>query len=121
MYKEFSEWLEKVLAAGLPEKIVAVNFNLYEEVDYYWSMQLVGTASFEEEDEDWACDEVFSTGEDLYRWRQDTDWKLVLCEGVNMVREYLEKGTYSGVLKEYQAVGIGFVDGDIKVLYRNPG
>lgn len=119
MYQEFSKWLERVLALGLPDEIIAVHFNLYEEANHNWSIQFVGTGSFDEEDEDWACDEVFSTGEDLYRWKKDTDWESALEEGVHMVQEYLAEGTYADMLKKYRAVGIGFVDGDIEVLYRN--
>lgn len=38
----------------------AVNFNLYENGNNQWSMELVGTSNFDAEYSDWACDEVFA-------------------------------------------------------------
>ena len=36
---------------------------------------------------------------------------------ISLVNEYLSSGKYAGKLKEYQAIGIGFVDGDLQILY----
>ena len=36
---------------------------------------------------------------------------------IGLVNEYLSSGKYAGKLKEYQAIGIGFVDGDLQILY----
>lgn len=35
-----------------------------------------------------------------------------------MVRKYLEDGKYANMLKGLQAVGIGFVDGEIEILHQ---
>lgn len=118
MYIDFEMWLNRILQENLPIDAVAVNFNLYEEVDSNWSIQLVATERFDEEDEDWVCDEVFTTGEDLFSWQQDTGWEEILDISTEMVNAYLEKGKYADDLKKYAAVGIGFVDGDVSILYR---
>ncbi len=44
----FSAWLDETLAQELPEDIVAFNFNLYEDDEHTWSVELVGFGSFED-------------------------------------------------------------------------
>ena len=36
-----------------------------------------------------------------------------------MISEYLENGKYGNILTAATAVGVGFVDGDIDIIYRN--
>lgn len=36
---------------------------------------------------------------------------------IQLIKKYLEQGAYSNILKNYQAVGIGFVDGDIEIVF----
>ena len=36
---------------------------------------------------------------------------------IDLLNEYLSFGKYAGSLKKYQAIGIGFVDGDLHILY----
>lgn len=47
----------------------------------------------------------------------ESDWKLMEEFFVGLVNEYLSFGKYAGKIKEYQAIGIGFVDGDLHILY----
>ena len=47
----------------------------------------------------------------------ESDWELVETFFIGLVNEYLSSGKYAGKLKEYQAIGIGFVDGDLHILY----
>ncbi|MFR5870103.1 MAG: hypothetical protein ACLUFF_07545, partial [Acutalibacteraceae bacterium] len=61
--KDFFRWLDGICAAGLPGTIQAVNFNLYEDEHDAWSVEMIGAPSFEEDNDDWACEEVFSTRE----------------------------------------------------------
>ena len=64
------------------------------------------------------CEELFTTGEDLFTWREETQWEAVLETGKGLVMQYLTEGHYADKLKQYEAVGIGFVDGDVYVLYK---
>ena len=59
--KDFFEWLDLILKNELNSEIKAINFNLYEDTDNKWSVELVGTFSFDKDNDDWACDEVFTT------------------------------------------------------------
>ena len=117
MYNEFEAWLDAALAVDLPENIAAFNFNLYEDGDYLWSIELIGASRFDPEDPDWACDEVFTNREEPLSWTAKTDWSEILETMTQYVEKYLVDGKYADLLKEYEAVGIGFVDGDINIVY----
>ena len=47
----------------------------------------------------------------------ESDWKSMETVFIDLVNEYLSSGKYASKLKEYLAVGIGFVDGDLHILY----
>ena len=69
MYERFAEWLDIVLNTELPNELTAFCFNLYEEENYTWSVELIGASQFDEEDSDWACYEVFDSREYPCRWQ----------------------------------------------------
>lgn len=119
-YEDFSKWLEGNLEQ-LPSDVVAVNFNLYEGADQTYDIQLIGIDTFNEKDEDWACEEIFTTGENVFllpKTNSIKNWEDGLSFIRKMVEKYLENGKYANILKGLQAVGIGFVDGDIELLYK---
>ena len=119
-YEDFSKWLEKYLQQ-LPSEVIAVNFNLYEGSNQTYDIQLIGTDEFDETDEDWVCGEIFTTGEDIFfipRIKDVVDWEDGLSLIIKMVEEYLSSGRCAYILKKLQAVGVGFVDGDIEIIYQ---
>ena len=61
--------------------------------------------------------EVFTTRDHPFVIECESDWELVETFFIGLVNEYLSSGKYAGKLKEYQAIGIGFVDGDLHILY----
>lgn len=117
MIKDFEKWIDMVLEKDFPEEMVGVVFNLYEERDNKWSVELVGTSIFDADDEDWRCEEVYDTRENPFEWQQDTTWQDVLENVIDIFKKYLEEGKYADKLKEYQGVGTGFADGDAWILY----
>ena len=72
MYKKIEEWINNVLEQKIPSETVAFCFNLYEDEDDTWSMELVGTERFDIDDSDWACDEVtdFDTRDEPLSWKK---------------------------------------------------
>ena len=123
MYNQVETWLNAILQQVVPAEIVGVNFNLYEDFEpggeKSWSMELVGTGSFDKEDEDWACDEVcdFGTRETPFCWRENAEWDMILEKIVQILRKYMSEGLFAGKLKQCDGVGVGFVDGNIEILY----
>jgi hypothetical protein len=120
IFKNFSIWLNNILENNDFSDVIAFNFNLYEGEDSF-QVQLIGTDSFDENDDDWACDEVF-TSENLFiiqRSITGQKWDEGLAYIKKIVEEYLKSSSSSKVLKEKDAVAIGFVDGDLEVLLKN--
>ena len=119
MNNSVSNWIDKVLDQEIPNAVVAFCFNLYEESDGSWAMELVGTERFDLEDEDWACNELtdFGSRECLYNWEMECEWDEALEYMVKELSQYLENGKYAELLKSIDGVGIGFVDGNIEILH----
>jgi len=119
MYCQIEEWLNDILKQEMPSALIAFNFNVYMDGDDQWSLELVGTKSFDIDGEDWACDEItnFGTRDDPFMWEQDADWVDVLDKVIVTLKKYLKRGAYASVLKASKGVGVGFVDGNIEILY----
>ncbi len=115
---EFFNWLDGVLSKKLPSNIRAINFNLYEDSNNKWSIELVGTTTFDENNSDWACDEVYATRENPYVLVKESNWKKIEDLYTSFLKNYLDTGKYSNILKEYCGIGIGFVDGDLSIIYK---
>lgn len=116
--EHLENWLDSILENPLPEETAAIAFNLYEDEDNNWSMEMVGTGCFDPEDSDWACDEVFDTRDDCLSWKIEASWEDILKEAVGKIKNYLETGAYSEKLKSFEGVGVGFVDGDLIIVYQ---
>ena len=123
IYEEFAQWLDNLLENNdMPAETKAFCFNLYEEseTDHIYGIQLIAADHFDENDPDWACDEVWSSEEDIFTVdtsdEDDTGWKHAQDLFTEMVNEYLESGSFSKILKSAEAVAIGFVDGELELL-----
>ncbi len=126
IYESFELWLDALLENNdMPENTAAFNFNLYEESaeDFVYAVQLIASDRFEPDDDgEWACYEVWSSEEDIFCVStEDEDNKD--CEAAQkliteMVREYLKTGRYRNILTASQAIGIGFVDGEIDIILK---
>ena len=58
----FESWLSNSLSQEIPDSVRAFSFNLYEPAlvdDVKFGVELIGAESFNEDDSDWACDEVW--------------------------------------------------------------
>ena len=119
MNKEISNWIDNALSTNISEQVIAFCFNLYEDTNNNWVMELVGSDWFDLENEDWPSNELteFDTRENPYRWKIDCEWDEALAYMVNQLKEYLEVGKYAELLKSSTGVGVGFVDGNIEILH----
>ena len=108
MYQKIEKWIDKVLQQDFPDDVVAVMFNLYEDGDALYSMEVVGTESF---------DEDFETRENPLVLKSKSDWEEMLSTVSGCLKRYLSEGKHADKLKGCTAVATGFVDGDIEILY----
>jgi len=116
--ERFAKWVEKSVVKILSPKAVALCFNIYDDGDDKWSIELVGTSSFDAADNDWACDEVFTNRKHPLVFKSKADWQEIQLQVKTMVEKYLEEGEYAEPMKSYQGIGVGFVDGDLFVVYQ---
>ena len=114
--KTFADWLDGILKE-LDVDAKAFNVNIYENKKGY-SAELVATASFDEDDEDWACDEIYASRNDNNEFEfKAKNWESALDYIKSSLNEYLQNGKFADILKNSQAVAYGFVDGDLTVIY----
>lgn len=119
MDNDIQRWLNTILVQKIPAGVVAFCFNLYDDGNHSWSMEMVGTDYVDLLEEDWPCQEVttLETRSNPFRWYSEQTWDNVLKDVTLALQEYLANGRYHYVLKEYQAVAVGFVDGNLALLY----
>lgn len=118
-------WLDDSLAQDVPASVKAFSLNLYEPalVDgVKFGIELVGTGTFDEKDSDWACDEVWEPnprGINIPIEYSGDEWEQCLQRLKALLVQLL--GTDSAsirTLKSKQGVGLGFVDGDLEIIWK---
>lgn len=119
MFKQISDWIDNTLINNSMDNIVAIVFNLYDDGNNTWSLEMVGTSEFDIDDSDWACNEVsdFGTRDNPFVWNAESSWEDILQNVSTILKKYLEEGKNADRLKMFEGIGVGFVDGDIEILY----
>ncbi|MDE5583170.1 MAG: hypothetical protein K2J08_05655 [Ruminococcus sp.] len=122
MYGAFADWLDNLLENNdMPENTRAFNFNLYEEEDEVYSVQLVACDRFDSDDSDWACYEVWSSEEDIFSVsasdEEDKGWRAFLKFITEIICDYVVNGRYNNILLDSHGIGVGFVDGEVDIIY----
>ena len=113
MKKELITWLTPHLQA-LPAEAKALCLNLYEsEEEGEFDAQLVACAAYDPEDPDWACEDIYSTGEELFGFSSE-DWEAAL----DLMLETMGEAIADGILPDaIEYVAVGFVDGDLEEVF----
>ena len=101
---------------NIPNNIEAFCINIYEDGSGRYSIELIGAGSFDKENSDWACDEVFTNREELLKWKSNKSWEETQTCVEGVVRQYLINGKYASVLLSKKGIGVGFVDGELVLL-----
>ena len=70
-------------------------------------------AAYDREDPDWACEDIFSTGEELFGFSSE-DWEAAL----DLMLETMSEAIADGILPDaIEYVAVGFVDGDLEEVF----
>jgi hypothetical protein len=122
---DFTTWLTKVAEQAFPDTVKAFCFNLNEPAgkkDVKFGIELVGTASFAKDDPDWACDEAWSPQPRSIHIPLDYSgktWEECLEKMKELVeRTLLPETPATSRLKKSEGIGIGFVDGDLEIIWK---
>ena len=113
MKQNMITWLKPHLIA-LPAEAKALCLNLYEsEEEGEFDAQLVACATYDREDPDWACEDIYSTGEELFGFSSE-DWEAAL----DLMLETMSEAIADGILPDaIEYVAVGFVDGDLEEVF----
>lgn len=112
-YGRFARWLDRELSRPIPHGVVAYCVNIYDGGSGRWSAELVGCASFDEQNSDWACDELYATRLNALSWRGDEHWRNVLEQVASFMHRYQLEGRRAAILNAAEGVAVGFVDGNL--------
>ena len=115
-YRDFEKWVDAALAVELPENIEAFCFNLYDDGNNLYSVEIIGSPSFDKTGEDWACNEVFNNRDYALGWKSDKSWEGVLEDTKALVKRCLKEGKYASLLLSKKGVAVGFVDGNLELM-----
>ena len=111
---EFGAWLDEQLDPEIPKEIIAFNINIYESP---FNIEIVGSAEFDPEDEDWACNEdwvpenrIIPVCDELF----GKSWEEAQESIMLMAMSYLKSNLKNvNKLKSAKAFALGFVDGSL--------
>lgn len=122
--EQFNIWLNDALRDGVPDSVKAFSFNLYEPAsinDVKFGVELIGASEFDEDDPDWACEEVWEPVQrrlNLPLSFSGESWEACMVAVRSLIQATLDAdGAAAQVLKSRQAVAVGFVDGDLQVIW----
>jgi hypothetical protein len=92
--------------------VIAYCFNIGEKPKSFY-VELVGSRTYDPDNEDWPCDESWTCRPDLfYLPRTDyADWTAALAATKELVASFM--ATNNTLLNDAHAVAVGFVDGDL--------
>ena len=123
--KIFESWLTESLAEKVPESVKAFSFNLYEPAfinEVTFGIELIGAETFDENDEDWACEEIWEPqkrGINIPTIYSGKDWEACLEKvKVLLEKKLTSNSTTIQKLKSREGIGIGFVDGNIEIIWK---
>ena len=119
LQQKFNQWLDEEMEKVKGDAI-AYCVIIYDEGFDEYSVDLVAFDKYDEGDEDWACgDGIYAShcGEEtLLYFYIKKGWEACLQQVGILIEGYMEQGKYGQKLKDAQAVGYGFDDGDIEII-----
>ena len=120
--EEFNSWIDAALASEVPKTVVAYSFNLFElgPQEAKYGIELIGSDEFDTDNSDWACNEVWEADQIFIpRAFANGEWEECLDDVRGLLTNILSKSSATATkLKEARAVAIGFVDGDLELIWK---
>jgi hypothetical protein len=122
-YASIEAWLESTVPEKTPEDVVAYNFNLAE--GGCWIVEVIGASSFDSRTGDWACPpEAWSCRPSQFEIPYDwaANWQDAAKYVASHVTNFILRSSHPGaeVLRQAEAVCVGFVDGDLTRIWPRP-
>jgi hypothetical protein len=122
--EEFENWLASAFAVDVPDTVVAYSFNIFEidSSDAKYGIELIGASEFDADNMDWACDEAWVPNPralSIPLAFANGDWKACLVSAKQLVHRSLGSASRASTkIMTAEAVAIGFVDGDLELIWQ---
>ncbi|MDX6766531.1 MAG: hypothetical protein SFU85_07050 [Candidatus Methylacidiphilales bacterium] len=116
----FAQWLDTSLSLSPPDQVNGFSFNLTNIQGDRFAIELIGASRFDEQDPDWACDELWQATPrqiEIPAGALGTNWTDVLEGSKQLIARYLNSGKQNNILKAAEGIAVGFVDGDLIVAH----
>ena len=114
------QFILEVENSRLSSKVKGITFNLIENSGIY-RMEIVGTDDFNIDDPDWACEEIISSSNRSIGIPPEVhsdSWEVCLGYASILIEELMSESVlFRNYIEKIDGVGIGFVDGDLKILH----
>lgn len=122
--EEFNSWLDRAIQSGVPASVKAFSFNLFEPAfveGVKFGVEVIGASQFDECNSDWACDEIWEPNErrlNIPLSFSGETWDECLSKVQYLIQNFLAADSATArALKSREGIGVGFVDGDLNVLW----
>lgn len=122
--ENFRTWLTRALSEPMPASVSAYAFNLFEypeTPEVKFGIELIGAGSFDSAHADWACDEVWEPAErtlEIPTSFSSREWEECQRRLYSLVLSFLDFQPSGKILRQKQAVGLGFVDGELQLVWQ---
>jgi hypothetical protein len=119
---EFAGWMSSAFNGAALDTVRAFSFNIAETHDAF-VMELIGAPEYDADDPDWACDEVFAYRDPPFQLlpkKKRHTWENALDFAAGLVRRFIEERSANAMVLASRTVAVGFVDGDLQVVWPQP-
>jgi shikimate kinase len=121
---KFVRWLNVCLSENIPENLEGFHFNFFRPAGVLgvtFGIDLIGSDTFDNDDPDWPCNEIWEPKQRcLFIPTSYTGayWQDCLTKMKSLLGRCLETDSEAiRKLKSATGIGVGFVDGDIEILW----
>lgn len=122
--KNFIEWLENSNEfENVDNSIIGFNFGLIETTNGF-EMYLIGSKTFDKDDEDWATNVDFEPKQKYFQFGKEfsanKDWQDILKISEKLIRNYVDSEKFkTSLFANAKGITTGFDDGNLTLIIGN--
>jgi hypothetical protein len=120
----FEEWLENInQTETVDNSIEGFNFGLIETTNGF-EMYLIGSKTFDLDDEDWATNVDFEPKQKYFHFGKeistDKDWQDILKISEKLILNYVSSNSFkNSIIANAKVITTGFDDGNLTIIKAN--
>jgi hypothetical protein len=120
----FAEWIEKINEnETVDNSIIGFNFGLFETTNGF-EMYLIGSKTFDKDDEDWATNVDFEPKQKYFQFGKefsaDKDWQEILKITETLIFNYVSSEKFkTSIFANAKGITTGFDDGNLTIIKTN--